>query len=157
MLYVPFLSFFGPAPPALLAMQSQTARGRFPKIRMRAAHIFACLDFAGKVNIVRSAEACSSSQGYGARYWLTAYRIWSNAKELSPACRMRRRAGAARAGIAYDTRQRSNRMGSPPPATTNEQKILAALVRIESKLDDTERRVKAVQQDVNRVKRIVRG
>ena len=48
-------------------------------------------------------------------------------------------------------------MGSPPPATTNEQKILAALARIESKLDDTERRVKAVQQDVNRVKRIVRG
>ena len=48
-------------------------------------------------------------------------------------------------------------MGSPTPATTNEQKILAALARIESKLDDTERRVKAVQQDVNRVKRIVRG
>ncbi len=48
-------------------------------------------------------------------------------------------------------------MASPRPAMTNEQKILAALVRIESKLDDTERRVKAVQQDVNRVKRIVRG
>jgi peptidoglycan hydrolase-like protein with peptidoglycan-binding domain len=48
-------------------------------------------------------------------------------------------------------------MGSPTPATTNEQKSLAALARIESKLDDTERRVKAVQQDLNRVKRIVRG
>jgi hypothetical protein len=48
-------------------------------------------------------------------------------------------------------------MGSPTRATTNEQKILAALARIESKLDDTERRVKAVQQDLNRVKRIVRG
>ncbi len=48
-------------------------------------------------------------------------------------------------------------MGYPPRAITVEQKILAALVRIESKLDDTERRVKAVQQDVNRVKRIVRG
>ena len=44
-----------------------------------------------------------------------------------------------------------------PSAMTNEQKILAALVRMERKLDDTERRVKAVQQDVNRVKRIVRG
>jgi hypothetical protein len=42
-------------------------------------------------------------------------------------------------------------------AVTVEQKILAALVRIERKLDDTERRVKAVQQDLNRVKRIVRG
>jgi hypothetical protein len=40
---------------------------------------------------------------------------------------------------------------------TSEQKILAALVRIERKLDDMARRVKAVQQDVNRVKRIVRG
>jgi len=40
---------------------------------------------------------------------------------------------------------------------TSEQKILAALVRIERKVDDMERRVKAVQQDVNRVKRIVRG
>jgi len=48
-------------------------------------------------------------------------------------------------------------MASPRPAMTNEQNILAALARIESKLDDTERRVKAVQQDVNRVKRIVRG
>jgi hypothetical protein len=48
-------------------------------------------------------------------------------------------------------------MASPRPAMTNEQKILATLARIESKLDDTERRVKAVQQDVNRVKRIVRG
>jgi len=48
-------------------------------------------------------------------------------------------------------------MAYPPRATTVEQKILAALVRIESKLDDTERRVKAVQQDLNRVKRIVRG
>ena len=48
-------------------------------------------------------------------------------------------------------------MASPRPAMTNEEKILAALARIESKLDDTERRVKAVQQDVNRVKRIVRG
>jgi|HubBroStandDraft_4_1064222.scaffolds.fasta_scaffold400686_2 hypothetical protein len=42
-------------------------------------------------------------------------------------------------------------MGYPSSATV-EQKILAALARIESKLDDTERRVKAVQQDVNRVK-----
>jgi len=48
-------------------------------------------------------------------------------------------------------------MGYPPRAVTIEQKILAALARIESKLDDTERRVKAIQQDVNRVKRIVRG
>ena len=48
-------------------------------------------------------------------------------------------------------------MGYPPRAITAEQKILAALARIESKLDDTERRVKAVQQDLNRVKRIVRG
>jgi hypothetical protein len=48
-------------------------------------------------------------------------------------------------------------MAYPPRAMTVEQKILAALVRIESKLDDTERRVKAAQQDVNRVKRIVRG
>jgi hypothetical protein len=54
-------------------------------------------------------------------------------------------------------RPEDKRMGSPPRAMTVEQKILAALVRIESKLDDTERRVKAVQQDVNRVKRIVRG
>ena len=44
-----------------------------------------------------------------------------------------------------------------PSAMTSEQKILAALVRIERKLDDMARRVKAVQQDVNRVKRIVRG
>jgi hypothetical protein len=42
-------------------------------------------------------------------------------------------------------------------AATVEQKILAALARIESKLEDTERRVKAIQQDLNRVKRIVRG
>jgi hypothetical protein len=48
-------------------------------------------------------------------------------------------------------------MGYPPRAVTIEQKILAALARIESKLDDTERRVKAIQQDLNRVKRIVRG
>ncbi len=48
-------------------------------------------------------------------------------------------------------------MGYPPSAMTAEQKILAALARIERKLDDMERRVKAVQQDVNRVKRIVRG
>ena len=40
---------------------------------------------------------------------------------------------------------------------TAEQKILAALARIERKVDDIERRVKAVQQDLNRVKRIVRG
>jgi hypothetical protein len=48
-------------------------------------------------------------------------------------------------------------MGSPTPATTNEQKILTALARIERKVDDMGRRVKAVQQDLNRVKRIVRG
>ena len=48
-------------------------------------------------------------------------------------------------------------MGYPPTAMTVEQKILAALARIERKLDDMERRVKAIQQDVNRVKRIVRG
>ena len=48
-------------------------------------------------------------------------------------------------------------MGYPPRAVTVEQKILAALARIERKLDDMERRVKAVQQDLNRVKRIVRG
>jgi archaellum component FlaC len=48
-------------------------------------------------------------------------------------------------------------MGNPSNATTAEQKILAALARIERKVDDIERRVKAVQQDLNRVKRIVRG
>lgn len=48
-------------------------------------------------------------------------------------------------------------MAYPPSAMTVEQKILAALARIERKLDDMESRVKAVQQDVNRVKRIVRG
>jgi hypothetical protein len=48
-------------------------------------------------------------------------------------------------------------MGYPTNATTVEEKILAALARIERKLEDTQRRVKAVQQDVNRVKRIVRG
>jgi len=42
-------------------------------------------------------------------------------------------------------------------ALTAEQKILATLARIERKVDDIERRVKAVQQDLNRVKRIVRG
>jgi hypothetical protein len=52
---------------------------------------------------------------------------------------------------------KNKRMGYPSSALTVEQKILAALARIESKLDDTERRVKAVQQDVNRVKRMVRG
>jgi archaellum component FlaC len=45
----------------------------------------------------------------------------------------------------------------PSNAMTSEQKILAALARIERKVDDVERRVKAVQQDLNRVKRIVRG
>ena len=45
----------------------------------------------------------------------------------------------------------------PSNAMTAEQKILAALARIERKVDDMERRVKAVQQDLNRVKRIVRG
>lgn len=48
-------------------------------------------------------------------------------------------------------------MGYPASAMTAEQKILAALARIERKVDDMERRVKAVQQDLNRVKRIVRG
>jgi hypothetical protein len=48
-------------------------------------------------------------------------------------------------------------MAYPPSAMTVEQKILAALARIERKVDDMERRVKAVQQDLNRVKRIVRG
>jgi hypothetical protein len=48
-------------------------------------------------------------------------------------------------------------MANPPSAMTVEQKILAALARIERKVDDMERRVKAIQQDVNRVKRIVRG
>jgi|GraSoi_2013_80cm_1033760.scaffolds.fasta_scaffold00246_5 hypothetical protein len=48
-------------------------------------------------------------------------------------------------------------MGNPSSAMTAEQKILATLARIERKLDDMERRVKAVQQDLNRVKRIVRG
>lgn len=48
-------------------------------------------------------------------------------------------------------------MAYPPRAVTVEQKILATLARIESKVDDTGRRVKAVQQDLNRVKRIVRG
>jgi hypothetical protein len=48
-------------------------------------------------------------------------------------------------------------MAYPPSAMTVEQKILAALARVERKLDDMERRVKAVQQDLNRVKRIVRG
>jgi hypothetical protein len=48
-------------------------------------------------------------------------------------------------------------MAYPPSAMTVEQKILAALARVERKLDDMARRVKAVQQDLNRVKRIVRG
>jgi hypothetical protein len=48
-------------------------------------------------------------------------------------------------------------MGNRSSAMTVEEKILAALARIESKLEDTQRRIKAVQQDVNRVKRIVRG
>ena len=48
-------------------------------------------------------------------------------------------------------------MGNPSSAITAEQKMLAALTRIERKLIDMERRVKAVQQDLNRVKRIVRG
>ena len=48
-------------------------------------------------------------------------------------------------------------MGNPSNAMTAEQKRLAALARIERKVDDMERRVKAVQQDLNRVKRIVRG
>jgi hypothetical protein len=48
-------------------------------------------------------------------------------------------------------------MVNSPSAMTSEQKILAALVRIERQVDDMERRVKAVQQDVNRVERIVRG
>ena len=48
-------------------------------------------------------------------------------------------------------------MAYPPSTMTVEQKILAALARIERKVDDMERRVKAVQQDLNRVKRIVRG
>jgi hypothetical protein len=48
-------------------------------------------------------------------------------------------------------------MGYSSSATAVEEKILAALARIERKLEDTQRRVKAVQQDVNRVKRIVRG
>jgi peptidoglycan hydrolase-like protein with peptidoglycan-binding domain len=46
---------------------------------------------------------------------------------------------------------------SPSSAKTVEEKILAALARMESKLDDTQRRVRAIQQDLNRVKRIVRG
>src|SRR6266404_5031119 len=61
------------------------------------------------------------------------------------------------ASIAYDTARGASGMGYPPRAVTVEQKILTALARIESKLDDTERRVKAIQQDLNRVKRIVRG
>jgi hypothetical protein len=48
-------------------------------------------------------------------------------------------------------------MDNRSSATTVEEKILAALARIEGKLEDTQRRIKAVQQDVNRVKRIVRG
>jgi hypothetical protein len=48
-------------------------------------------------------------------------------------------------------------MVNSPSSMTSEQKILAALARIERKVDDMERRVKAVQQDLNRVKRIVRG
>jgi hypothetical protein len=48
-------------------------------------------------------------------------------------------------------------MGYPTNTTSVEEKILAALARIERKLEDTQRRVKAVQQDLNRVKRIVRG
>jgi hypothetical protein len=48
-------------------------------------------------------------------------------------------------------------MGYPSSAMTVEQKILAAIARIERKLEDTLRRIQAVQQDVNRVKRIVRG
>ncbi len=59
--------------------------------------------------------------------------------------------------VARMIRPEEQTNGIPAKSNTVEQKILAALIRIESKLDDTERRVKAVQQDVNRVKRIVRG
>ncbi len=48
-------------------------------------------------------------------------------------------------------------MGYPPSALTVEQKILASLSRIEHKLDDIERLLKAAEQDVNRVKREVRS
>ncbi len=48
-------------------------------------------------------------------------------------------------------------MVNSPSSMTSKQKILAALARIEHEVDDMERRVKAVQQDLNRVKRIVRG
>jgi hypothetical protein len=39
---------------------------------------------------------------------------------------------------------------------TDEQQILNALSRIESKIDDLDRRLRAVEQDVQRVKRIVK-
>ena len=48
-------------------------------------------------------------------------------------------------------------MERSPTAISTEQKILASLTRIERTLVQMERRVKAVQQDLNRVKRIVRG
>ena len=40
---------------------------------------------------------------------------------------------------------------------TAEQKILAALARIERQLDDIERRLKAVEQDAARVRRKVQA
>jgi hypothetical protein len=47
-------------------------------------------------------------------------------------------------------------MGYPPVALTEEQRILAIVIRIEAKLDEIDRRLKSVEQDVGRIKRTVR-
>ena len=40
---------------------------------------------------------------------------------------------------------------------TDEQNILTALTRIERKLDDIERKIKAIEQDTARVRRAVKA
>jgi hypothetical protein len=46
-------------------------------------------------------------------------------------------------------------MSNPP--ITPQQQIMNMLIRIDRKLDDIERRLKTVEQDVHRVKREVRS
>ena len=46
-------------------------------------------------------------------------------------------------------------MGFPPVALTEEQRILAAVIRIEKKVDEIDRRLKSVEQDIGTIKRTV--
>ena len=46
-------------------------------------------------------------------------------------------------------------MGYPPVALTEEQRILAAVIRIEKKVDEIDRRLKSVEQDIGTIKRTV--